>query len=174
MALVMDISADPEQCIMASDFTELEEVKSFRHAVPEQINACIAERKKSHPALRKVATDMAVPDNYLKEVFKVYRSRFSEKDLEFAIFGHVGDNHLHVNVLPQDEVELSKALEAYKDIAKEVVKMGGVVSAEHGIGRLKKSFFKEQFSEAELNQLREIKRALDPELRLNMGVLFDM
>lgn len=174
MELVTEVGGDAELCIMASDFTELEDIKAFRHAVPEQINACIRERKTKHPTLRKVATDMAVPDCFLHQVFELYRDRFSAQNLEFAIFGHVGDNHMHVNILPQDDAELVKALGAYKEISKEVVKMGGVVSAEHGIGRIKKEFFKEQFSEAQINQLRAIKKALDPELKLNRGVLFDL
>ena len=52
------------------------------------------------------------------------------------------------------------------------VKMGGTVSAEHGIGRMKKALLKEMYSEKDINQMMELKRCFDPDL-LNPGDIFD-
>lgn len=151
---------------------DLDGMKGFRHAVPEHVNGIIGRRKREVPGLHKVGTDMAVPDERLEEALALYRSRLGESGLEHVIFGHVGDNHLHVNILPRSEEELERAMDLYGEFAREVVKMGGSVAAEHGIGRLKKLFLPIQFGEDELAAMQRVKDGLDPEGLFNPGVLF--
>ncbi len=148
------------------------EMKRLRHALPETVNTLIGERKRSFAALHKVGTDMAVPDAALGEMMEIYESRLEAAGLEFVIFGHVGDGHLHVNILPRNPEELDRAKTIYTDFAREAVRLGGSVAAEHGIGRLKKPFMAVQYSDAELAAMQAVKRALDPGLLLNPGVLF--
>ena len=152
---------------------ELRDVRVFRHSVPERANATIARRRESHPGLHKIATDMSVADGDLAWVYELYRSRLTEEGLDFAIFGHVGDNHFHVNILPRDEDELRRAREIYAAFAREIVARGGSVAAEHGIGRIKKSFLALQYDAATLQDFRAVKTWADPEWRLNRGVLID-
>jgi D-lactate dehydrogenase (cytochrome) len=151
---------------------DLDGMKAFRHAVPEHVNGIIGRRKRDVPNLHKVGTDMAVPDERLEDALVLYRSRLNESGLEHVIFGHIGDNHLHVNILPRSEEELERAMDLYREFADEVVKMGGSVAAEHGIGRLKKLFLPIQFDETELKAMEAVKKVLDPEGLLNPGVLF--
>ena len=94
----------------------LHDIRTFRHAVPERINATIARRREQHPALHKVATDMAVEDKDLRWVYDLYSSRLTASGLDHAIFGHVGNNHFHVNILPKDEAELLRAKGIYAEI----------------------------------------------------------
>lgn len=148
------------------------EMKAFRHQVPERVNALVARRKRDHPGLHKLATDMAVPDDALRRVHHLYRERLAAAGFDFAIFGHVGDNHFHVNLLPRDEDELARAKQAYRELAGEVVGLGGAVSAEHGIGRLKRDFLAIQFGPEVIEGMRRIKRFFDPGGMLNPGVLF--
>ncbi|MCU0585184.1 MAG: FAD-binding oxidoreductase [Desulfobacterales bacterium] len=151
---------------------ELERLKNFRHILPETINALIAERKKKHPGLHKLGTDLAVPDERLADMWAVYRDALAGAGLEWAAFGHIGNNHLHINILPRDMEDLRKALGLYQMFAEKAVAFGGTVSAEHGIGKLKAKFLKTMYCESEIEQMRAVKRALDPQLLLNPGNIF--
>ncbi|MCU0539500.1 MAG: FAD-binding oxidoreductase [Desulfobacterales bacterium] len=151
---------------------ELERLKNFRHILPETINALIAERKKKHPGLHKLGTDLAVPDERLADMWAVYRDALAGAGLEWAAFGHIGNNHLHINILPRDMEDLRKALGLYQMFAEKAVAFGGTVSAEHGIGKLKAKFLKTMYGESEIEQMRAVKRALDPQLLLNPGNIF--
>jgi D-lactate dehydrogenase (cytochrome) len=152
---------------------ELDRLKNFRHILPETINAIIAERKKQHPGLHKLGTDLAVPDERLADMWAVYRDALAGAGLEWAAFGHIGNNHVHINILPRDMDDLQKALGLYQMFAEKAVAFGGSVSAEHGVGKLKAKFLKTMFSPAEIEEMREVKRALDPALLLNPGNIFE-
>lgn len=170
---ILAIGEKMENGVCAMTETEVQEMKRFRHAVPEALNALVAERKLTIPELRKVATDMSVPSEHLHGIYKLYCEYLNKEGLEYAIFGHAGDNHFHVNMLPQSLEQMQKALELYKKIAEDVVRLGGAVSAEHGIGRLKKDFLKIQYNSTVIEGMKDIKRVFDPSWRLNRGVLFD-
>jgi D-lactate dehydrogenase (cytochrome) len=151
----------------------LRDIRVFRHAVPERINATIAQRREQHPTLHKIATDMAVEDPDLLWVYHLYTSRLTAAGLDHAVFGHAGNNHFHVNILPKDDGELRRAKAIYAEFATAIVARGGCVSAEHGIGRIKKHFLPVQYGAATLDAMRAAKRWLDPGWRLNPGVLVD-
>jgi D-lactate dehydrogenase (cytochrome) len=164
--------AAPADSWCAHENRELERLKHFRHVLPETINALIAERKKWHPGLHKLGTDLAVPDEHLGAMWAVYRDALSGAGLEWAAFGHVGDNHLHVNILPRNMADLEQALGIYRLFAEKAVAFGGTVSAEHGIGKLKAKFLEIMYSPAEIEEMRALKRALDPQMLLNPGNIF--
>ncbi|MBN2712853.1 MAG: FAD-binding oxidoreductase, partial [Planctomycetes bacterium] len=119
----------------------------------------------------KVGTDMAVPDEKLREVFAMYREGLEKAGLASVVFGHIGNNHVHVNILPADLDELKKAKELYLDWAPKVVEMGGAVAAEHGIGRIKKAMLEVQYPAETLDAMRNIRAAFDPKGTLAPGVL---
>jgi D-lactate dehydrogenase (cytochrome) len=89
--------------------------------------------------------------------------------LEYYMFGHIAENHLHVNLLPKTEEELVQGEKLAQELAEEAVRLGGTVSAEHGIGKMKRSLLKIVFSDTEINQMLSTKRALDPNLILCPG-----
>jgi D-lactate dehydrogenase (cytochrome) len=173
LALVAAVGGDESAGLAGVDEAVLKDIRAFRHAVPERINATIAERRQQHPALHKIATDMAVENQHLRWVYDLYSSRLTAAGLDHAIFGHVGNNHFHVNILPKDEDELARAKTIYKEFATALVARGGCVSAEHGIGRIKKAFLPVQYDSDTLATMRAAKRWLDPDWRLNPGVLID-
>ena len=171
--LLRDAGLTPERSWAGFTDRDLNEMKRLRHAVPETVNAIIGQRKLEVPDLHKVGTDMAVPLASLGEMLALYERRLAAHGLEFVIFGHIGDGHLHVNILPRTAEELTRSLDVYMDFAREAVRLGGSVAAEHGIGRLKRKFLPLQFSPDDLAAMRAVKHALDPAATLNPGVLFE-
>lgn len=158
---------------LVSDSPGLKRMKALRHSVPEQINAIIAERKRRYPELTKLGTDLSVPDSRLQAMMRLYREGLQQEGLEHVIFGHIGNNHVHVNILPQDMDEYVRGKTLYRSWAQQVVAWGGSVSAEHGIGRLKKELLAIMYGEMHMQEMRDLKALFDPNFSINPGCLFD-
>lgn len=173
-AAVKAAGADLANSWAATDNREIEVFKRLRHLVPETINGIIAERKRKHPDLHKLGTDLAVPDEHLNEMWQLYQTECNRLGFEWYAFGHIGNNHIHVNILPRDMNELNAAKELFKHFARRAVELGGTVSAEHGIGKLKQMYFSLMYSSSEIDQMRAVKRALDSNGILNPGVLIPL
>jgi len=156
----------------AFDEEGIQRMKDFRHALPEAVNALIAQVKTACPNITKLGTDFAVPDQYLDEMMKLYRVRLNESQLRHVIFGHIGDNHLHINIIPRDEDEYEAGKRLYLELADEVIRRGGTIAAEHGIGKLKKHLLHRMLGEHGIEEMRRIKRLFDPDFLINRGNLF--
>ncbi len=154
------------------DKKEMETLKSFRHLIPELINNKISEIKKKYPEVRKISTDTALPGKNFNSVFEEYIKLLDYERLTYISFGHLGDYHLHINIIPKNNVELKKALNVYKKIMELTVKAGGTVSAEHGIGKIKKEYLKMMYGNNEISEMKKVKSILDPKNLLNRGNLF--
>jgi D-lactate dehydrogenase (cytochrome) len=157
---------------IADSDRELDRFKVFRHAVPEWVNRIIDERRKKEPELTKLGTDMAVLDSELSSVMNLYRDALESMGLDYVIFGHIGNNHVHVNILPRTLSEYQRGKDLYLQWARQVIQWGGTVSAEHGIGKFKVALLREMLGDQVLRQMREMKRVFDPEAILNKGNLF--
>ncbi len=166
------LGASDEDAWCATSDRELEPLKAFRHATPEAVNLLIGERRKSCSGLTKLGTDMSVPDCKLSEAMRMYNEGLESAGLESVIFGHIGDNHLHVNILPRDMAEYEAGKNLYQSWAVKVVEMGGSVSAEHGIGKIKASYLALMYGEAGISQMRALKSLFDAGNLLNPGDLF--
>jgi len=171
--VLVSCHGDPRDTWLASDAPSLDKLKTFRHAVPEQVNALIAERKRHHPDLTKLGTDFSVPDDTLPDIMRLYRRDLATARLEHVIFGHIGNNHLHVNILPRDMTEYAEGKRLVRSWAEQVVAWGGSVSGEHGIGRLKKELLAVMAGPEGLAGMRRLKAIFDPAGRLNPGRLID-
>jgi D-lactate dehydrogenase (cytochrome) len=143
------------------------EMRAFRHALPVMVNEWLA-----HRGQRKVSTDMAVPDEAFPQMLNFYKESLRESRLQHVIFGHIGDNHVHVNILPRDDVEAIAARELYMRFIRRAVSLGGTVSAEHGIGKIKREYLRELYGEAHLREMADLKRAFDPACVLGRGNVF--
>jgi D-lactate dehydrogenase (cytochrome) len=104
---------------------------------------------------------------------EVLRAAGLPQSLEAITFGHVGDNHLHVNFLPRDKAGLALARSVYSQLTRTVIEMGGSPSAEHGIGKIKRAALRQWVGEAGIAEMLEVKRALDPHGCLGRGNLFE-
>jgi D-lactate dehydrogenase (cytochrome) len=151
---------------------DLERLKALRHALPEEVNNAIARAKVAYPEIHKIGTDAAVPRGALQAVLEDYRAGLDGTGLENVVFGHIGDNHLHLNILPGTPDELAAAEKLAVRFARRAVELGGTVSAEHGIGKLKHAFLELLYGEDGLAQMAATKLALDPRGVLNRDVMF--
>jgi D-lactate dehydrogenase (cytochrome) len=79
---------------------------------------------------------------------------------------------VHVNILPRDDQEGATAREIYLEFLKRAAAVGGTLSAEHGIGKLKRDYLRLFYSEESLRQMAALKRAFDPAGILGRGNIF--
>jgi D-lactate dehydrogenase (cytochrome) len=170
--LLNENQTDMDHTWGAVEENEIQKMARFRHALPETINRLIAQNQKELPSLHKIGTDFAVPDACLEKVFHLYRTKLIPTGLEYVIFGHIGENHVHVNMLPKNESELGEAKTIYLELAKEIVAMGGSVSGEHGIGKIKKAVFNIQYGANAVQVMKTIKKSLDDKCILGSGTIF--
>ena len=161
-----------ENAISGLEERDRSSLKTLRHAVPEAINKIVARRKIRIPGMHKISTDTAVPDDKLEAMMKHYSGQLKATKLEYYMFGHIAENHLHVNIIPRNSNELPQAEELAVELAKEAVALGGAVSGEHGIGKMKRRLLRIQFDGAAINQMLATKRALDPNFVLSPGNIF--
>lgn len=173
IAVILDsLGCDTENTWVGLDQQQREKLRLFRHACPECVNLKVDQNKKAFPGITKLGTDMSVPDKYLNKVMDMYDDDLMHLGIEYAVFGHIGQNHLHVNVLPKNMDEYAIAKEQYLKWAKQIVAMGGSVAAEHGIGKLKTTFLEIMYGPEEIEQMRQVKRVFDPSEILNIGNIF--
>ncbi|MDD5676919.1 MAG: FAD-binding oxidoreductase [Kiritimatiellae bacterium] len=173
LALLDDCGSRSDSAWTATTPEETERLKAFRHALPETINQRIGERAQKVPGLTKLGTDFAVPDDALLKMMAAYRALLDVAKLDYVMFGHIGNNHVHVNILPRDLDEYARGKELYLELARKALAWGGTVSGEHGIGKLKKPFLRLMYGEDGIAAMRAVKRVFDPAGLLNPGNLFD-
>jgi len=165
--LIATKALDEASWFAATD-ADRERFRKFRHTLPELVNDTVRRN-----GYLKQNSDYAVPVEKNGEMLRIYRERLeAELPGRYVIFGHIGDAHVHINILPasQDEFERGKALMV--DLAKEAVRLGGTVGAEHGLGKRKRHLLELQYTRAEMEAMREVKRRFDPHWLLGRDTLF--
>jgi len=169
----VEVADDPHLALVGDD-RGAERLFNLREAVPSSVNAIVAATKQTHPDVEKTAGDMVVPFARLADSIELYRTTFERRGIDYAIWGHVSDGNLHPNVVPHNFEDVRRGREAILEIARGVVAMGGAPLAEHGVGRsaLKQQLLRELYGPEGIDQMRAVKRALDPEWKLAPGVLF--
>lgn len=145
-----------------------ERFRAFRHAFPEAVVETMTRR-----GFMKMGTDYAVPLEKDREMLHYYRERLdAELPARYVIYGHLGDAHLHLNMLPTSEEEVKTAKRLLREFAVQAVKLGGTVSAEHGVGKWKAGLLTLQYTPEQIEAMREVKRRFDPHELLGRGTLF--
>jgi glycolate oxidase len=123
------------------------------------------------------AEDIVVPIASIPTIIQRIGEFEKQYDVLIPCFGHAGDGNLHAVPLKNpdhSEEHWHKILpELLADIYRDVAKLGGTISGEHGIGHKRKGYMELVMSEAQLEMMKSIKRALDPKNILNPGKIFD-
>lgn len=123
--------------------------------------------------------DLSVPVSkvpaFLDRVDKLVAARYP--DFEIIWFGHIGDGNVHLNILKPDSLDKDTFYHQCHEVSREVFALirefGGSVSAEHGVGLVKKDFLGFSRSPEEVALMRQIKRVFDPNGIMNPGKIFD-
>ncbi|MFA7239226.1 MAG: FAD-linked oxidase C-terminal domain-containing protein [Sulfuricellaceae bacterium] len=138
-----------------------------------------AARKALSPLLRDIAPrkineDIVVPVSRLPELLNGLRELSTKHRIANANFGHAGNGNIHVNLLvhPDDADEMQRAETCLSEVFDLVLRLGGTLSGEHGVGREKRPYVTREIDPATLDLMRNIKRVFDPSNILNPGKLF--
>ena len=88
-------------------------------------------------------------------------------------FGHIGESHLHFNFLPRTSEQSQQAQQALAQLCRKAVSLKGTVSAEHGIGKIKKPYLALMYGPAHIQEMVRLKKYFDPHCLLGLDTLFD-
>lgn len=160
LALAEDHGAVGNLLVFDGD-AALRDARKIRHAVPATMNERGSARR-AHGG-RKVSTDWAVPFRKLAGAIAHARKLVDDAGLsQPVIYGHAGNGHPHQNFIAHDADELKRIEGVVEATLKHVLSLGGTVSAEHGIGKIKRKWLPLQASPMQIGVMRSVKRELDP------------
>lgn len=151
-----------DDTVVATDDPGRARLHALRHAIPAGINEVVVRNR-----MPKLGTDLSVPDGALAEMMDAYEAA----PIAHALFGHIGDNHLHLNMLPRTAEELSRAKAYYDELARLAISLGGSISAEHGVGKAKVRQLSWMIGEEAVKGMARLKRCLDPGWILGRGTV---
>jgi glycolate oxidase len=171
LAIAEDYGAVENLLVFDGD-AALRDARKMRHAVPATMNERGSARR-PHGG-RKVSTDWAVPYPRLAEAIAFARRVVDDAALpQPIIYGHAGNGHPHENFIAHDADELHRIESAVEATLKHVLTLGGTVSAEHGIGKIKRKWLPLQASSMQIGVMRSVKHELDPLGILAPGNILD-
>jgi len=128
------------------------------------------------PYKNDIAVRVSAVPQFLKDVDSLVREQYPE--FEIIWFGHIGDGNVHLNILKPENLEAQLFFEQCGSVSNQVFSLvqqyGGSVSAEHGVGLLKKPYLNYSRDPQEIEYMRLIKQAFDPNGVLNPGKVFDL
>jgi glycolate oxidase len=180
---ILFVELDGQEASVRGEFAEVEKI--VRRFKPRFINRAFGAgeveklwglRREFSYSLRdtgltKLNEDIVVPRSRLEDLF-VFAEKLQRKHgLQVACFGHAGDGNIHVNVMVDYEAPGAKdrSERCLDELFKQILKWGGVVTGEHGIGLAKKPWWKLAASPEVRDLHRTLKHALDPHGVLNPG-----
>jgi glycolate oxidase len=166
----------------------VERARSFLEARGAAVRAADSERARTalwdlrrsvSPALysnfaHKFSEDICVPRSALQTVLVQLRQIEMECEVPVAVFGHVGDGNLHVNLLVEAGVKETepRVQRAIRRVLETSILNDGTLSGEHGIGIAKAACMPLEFQPAELELMRQLKKLFDPNGIMNPGKMF--
>lgn len=168
ISLLKKYNCDDDSVWFAFDKIEQEKFHEFRHAISWKVNEFISQHN-----FKKVGTDVSVPVIYFRSFYYWMKETVEKENIDYVIYGHFGDCHPHLNMLPKNELEYLKSKQIYANICTEAVRLEGTISAEHGIGKLKRDYLQTMYGEDNILKMAKLKSIFDPNKILNVGNIFD-
>jgi D-lactate dehydrogenase (cytochrome) len=165
---------DATEMALPGDERRTRQFLAFREGAPLGVNRRVGDAKRDIDArIDKTAADMIVPFELFTEMMAVYRDGYARRHLDYAIWGHISDGNVHPNVIPHSYEDVVSGREAILEFGREVARLGGCPLAEHGVGRssVKQALLRQLYGDEALDDMRAIKRALDPAWKLAPGVI---
>ena len=162
---------------MARAFTDAGAKECFSTADPVEGEAFVAARRYAIPAVEAKGSllleDVGVPLPRLADLVGGVAKIAAEAGLTIAVVAHAGDGNTHPLIVydPGDAAMTARAEKAFGDIMDLAISLGGTITGEHGVGRLKKPWLAGQLGPEAMELNRRIKAALDPDGILNPGAV---
>ncbi|WP_211825175.1 FAD-binding oxidoreductase [Kistimonas asteriae] len=155
--------------VMSQNQTQLANLWRCREDISETISRWTPYKNDISVVVSKVPAFLAEIDTVVSREYP---------DFEIIWFGHIGDGNLHLNILkpetlPREEF-LSRCNKVSRWVFEIVQQYGGSVSAEHGVGLLKKDYLTYTRSAAEIELMKGVKKVFDPDGIMNPGKIFDL
>lgn len=157
-----------EESWFAVDNKEQEKFKEFRHSIAWKVNEIISQR-----GLKKIGTDIAVPHEVFEKYYNDIKALIVKNGIEYVAYGHFGNSHIHLNMLPLNQEQFVTAKQLYVEICSEALKLKGTFSAEHGVGKLKRDYLIKMYGENVVKEMAALKLSLDTNKILNIGNIFE-
>lgn len=154
--------------VMSQSLEQLQNLWRLREDISETLSRWT-------PYKNDIATVISKVPPFIAEVDAVVSREYP--DFEIVWFGHIGDGNVHLNILKPDALSVAEFHEKCHHVSQWVFEIvqryAGSVSAEHGVGLLKKDYLHFGRSAAEIALMKQIKRAFDPNHVMNPGKIFD-
>jgi glycolate oxidase len=185
-AAMLLIETDGDEELVAREGKKLKDICLSSGAIrltiaadQEEVERLWEARRQVSPSLKnirpgKVSEDIVVPRSRLVDLVSFLDELKALSGLPIAAFGHAGDGNIHVNILmdPEKPDEVRRAGDAVMGLFKEVIRLGGTITGEHGVGITKAPYLEIEFSKPAIDLMRRIKTAFDPNGVLNPGKIF--
>lgn len=153
--------------VMSQSLEQLNSLWRLREDISETISQWT-------PYKNDISTVVSKVPDFLNAVDALVKAEYP--DFEIIWFGHIGDGNVHLNILKPDTMPKEQFFEKCGKVSVQVFEIvqrfGGSVSAEHGVGMLKKDYLGYSRSEAEITLMKQIKAAFDPNGVMNPGKIF--
>ncbi len=163
---------------MAQVFTEAGATEVFTTNDPEEGEAFVAARRFAIPAVEAKGSllleDVGVPVPRLADLCAGIEKIAADRDVLISVIAHAGDGNTHPLIVfdPADAAMAERAEKAFGEIMDLAVGLGGTITGEHGVGRLKRPWLAGQIGPEAMELNHRIKHALDPDAILNPGAAF--
>ncbi|MGQ7312243.1 FAD-binding oxidoreductase [Microbacterium arabinogalactanolyticum] len=145
---------------------------------PDESEALIEARRQAIPAVEKrgalLLEDVGVPLPHLGDLIDGMRAIAEARGVEIAVVAHAGDGNTHPLIVldPTDAEQRANADLAFGEVMALAIELGGTITGEHGVGRLKQPWLADYLGDDVLELNLRIKKALDPQNILNPGAMF--
>jgi FAD/FMN-containing dehydrogenase len=154
--------------VMSQSVEQLQNLWRLREDISETLSQWT-------PYKNDIATVISKVPPFIAEVDALVQREYPE--FEIVWFGHIGDGNVHLNILKPDDLSVADFHQRCHRVSQWVFEIvqryGGSVSAEHGVGLLKKDYLQYGRGAEEINLMKQIKRVFDPNGVMNPGKIFD-
>ncbi len=186
VAALLLIEADGHPEVVGEEAAGIEEACRANRARTLRVAKDLKESEELFTARRNALTalarvrpttileDVTVPRPAIPEMMAAIQEAAKRYSIKIGTFGHAGDGNLHPTCLTdeRDTEEIHRVEAAYDEIFKKAISLGGTISGEHGTGITKSKYLPQMVGPKAIEVMRKIKRAFDPEGRLNPGKIF--
>ncbi len=157
---------DLDNTWVATDLQGVERFHAFRHAVPEQLNARLDTLRQKESALHRASVDLACEPASCAAHMEALVNRTNDLPVSAAVYGHVLDGRIHVDLLPETKEDLPHCEAFFRGLSMNPFLRAG---AENGIGKLKRELLRLSLTEEEYKLFCAVKGFFDPQGLWNPG-----